>query len=95
MAGYLYILSNFTNTTLYIGSSTDLIRRIYEHKNHLIEGSFTDKYNITKLVYYEPFESIQEARHREYQIKHWNRKKKEFLINKENPNWKDLYFNLI
>ncbi len=87
---YVYILTNFNNTVLYTGVTNDLVRRIYEHRNHLVKG-FTDKYNVTKLVYFEATEEIEGAILREKQIKAGSRKKKIDLINSLNPNWNDLY----
>ena len=75
--------------TLYTGVTNDLIRRVYEHKNHLVKG-FTDKYNITKLVYYEATNDVKSAIEREKQIKGWLRIKKINLIESINPEWKDL-----
>ncbi len=91
---YVYILANQNNTTLYIGVTNDLIRRVYEHKNHLVKG-FTDKYNISKLIYFEDTNDVYSAISREKQLKKWTRKKKEFLINKINPQWIDLYDSII
>lgn len=91
---YIYIITNINNTTLYTGVTNSLIRRIYEHKNKLVEG-FSKKYNLTKLVYYEVFEDITQAIAREKQIKGGSRKKKEDLINSINKEWKDLYENII
>ena len=85
---YVYIMTN-NSGTLYTGVTNDLRRRVYEHKNKLIPG-FTNKYNITKLVYYEECKDIKIAIAREKQIKGWLRKKKIELIEKENPNWEDL-----
>jgi putative endonuclease len=85
---YVYIMTN-KSKTLYTGFTNDLIRRIYEHKNHLVKG-FTDKYNITKLVYYEATNDVISAIEREKQIKGWLRKKKIDLIESMNPEWKDL-----
>jgi len=85
---YVYIMTN-NSRTLYTGVTNDLRRRVYEHKNKLIPG-FTNKYNITKLVYYEECKDIKIAIAREKQIKGWLRKKKIELIEKENPNWEDL-----
>ena len=68
MAAYFYMLANETNEVLYKGSTTDLIRRMYEHKEHLLKGSFTDKYNVTRLIYYECYDDIQSARAREHQV---------------------------
>ncbi len=87
---YVYVLSSKRNGTLYIGVTNDLIRRVYEHKPNLIAG-FTSKYNVHRLVYYEQFDNIEYAIHREKRLKKWNRKWKLALIEKENPNWNDLY----
>ena len=95
MAGFFYILANETNEVIYKGSTTDLVRRTYEHKNHLIKGSFTDKYNVTRLIYFECYDDIRGARDRENQIEKWSRAKKNKLINKMNPKWKDLYWDII
>ncbi|MBW2554506.1 MAG: GIY-YIG nuclease family protein, partial [Deltaproteobacteria bacterium] len=82
------------NGTLYIGVTANLIKRVYEHKNHLVDG-FTKKYNVHNLVYYETTEDISSAIKREKQIKKWKRKWKIELIENKNPNWRDLYFDLI
>ena len=95
MAGYFYIMANVTNEVLYKGSTTDLIRRIYEHKMNLRKDSFTDKYNVTRLIYFECYDDIREARDREDQIEKWSRAKKDKIISKMNPKWKDLYWDLI
>ena len=71
---YVYILTNFNNKVLYIGVTNDLNRRIYEHKNKLIDG-FTKKYNVNKLVYYEEYKDVNEAISREKQLKGWKRQK--------------------
>ena len=88
--GYVYILSNKTGDVLYVGVTSDLLRRLYEHRNHLIEG-FTDKYNVTKVLYYEGYEFIEDAIRREKQIKGWRREKKLALIKGTNPEFADLY----
>jgi putative endonuclease len=85
---YVYIMTN-KSKTLYTGVTNNLQRRVYEHKNHLIKG-FTNKYKITKLVYYESGSDAQAAISREKQIKGWLRKKKIDLIESVNPRWKDL-----
>jgi len=90
---YVYILTSRKNGTLYVGLTNSLLRRIYEHKNNLIEG-FTKKYKIHILVYYEEYDDIKNAITREKQIKKWNRKWKLNLIEKNNPFWKDLYSEL-
>ena len=85
---YAYIMTN-QSKTLYTGVTNDLMRRVYEHKNKMIEG-FTKKYNITKLVYYKETKDIQVAISREKQIKGWLRGKKIALIESVNPKWNDL-----
>jgi putative endonuclease len=91
---YIYILTNQYNTVFYVGVTNNLIRRVYEHKNKLVKG-FTSKYNLNKLVYYEVFSDVRDAIYREKQIKSWNRKKKIEMIEKFNPEWKDLYEEII
>ncbi len=86
----VYILTNKNNTVLYVGVTNNLMRRIWEHKSKLIEG-FTKKYNVDKLIYFESFDSPEEAIKREKQLKAGSRKKKIDLINNKNPEWKDLY----
>lgn len=87
---YIYILASQKNGTFYIGVTNNLIRRIYEHKNKLIDG-FTKKYDIDRLVYFEGTSDIESAIKREKQLKGWNRKWKIELIEKNNPKWDDLY----
>jgi len=88
--GYIYIITNKNKTTLYIGVTNDLCRRIYQHKNHLIKNSFTDRYNLEYCIYYEYFEYFDSAIHREKELKKWNRTKKELLISTLSPEWKVL-----
>ncbi|MCL2799635.1 MAG: GIY-YIG nuclease family protein [Endomicrobia bacterium] len=88
---YTYIISNKKNGTLYIGVTNDLLRRIFEHKEGKIEG-FTKKCGLKNLVYYEEYESIEDAILREKQLKGWLRKKKIDLIESCNRNWEDLYY---
>ena len=83
-------MTNDKNGTLYIGVTNNLVRRVYEHKNKIIAG-FTSKYNLTKLVYYEVFDSEIAAIQREKVLKHYNRNWKKDLIESINPNWSDLY----
>lgn len=85
---YVYILSNQTNTVLYIGVTNDLHRRLYEHKSGQING-FTQKYHIHKLVYFEEYTEVNYAIAREKQLKNWVRSKKSRLIETQNPNWND------
>ena len=87
---YIYLLANKHNNVLYTGVTSDLIRRVYEHKNKLVKG-FTQKYNVDRLVYYEACANIVLAIEREKQSKAWSRKKKDDLINALNPEWDDLY----
>ena len=89
MQYYVYILANKWNTVLYIGVTNDIIRRVYEHKEKLI-GGFTQKYNVNKLVYFEETNEAIIAIEREKQLKKWARKKKEWLIELNNPDWRDL-----
>ena len=89
---YIYILANKSNSVLYVGVTNDLVRRCHEHKKKLIK-SFTEKYNVDKLVYYEVFDYIEQAINREKQIKGYSRIKKDMLINKVNPEREELYRN--
>ncbi len=90
MKYYIYILASKKNGTLYIGVTSNLQKRVWEHKQKLIKG-FTEKYNVHMLVYYEQFEDIEQAITREKQLKKWNRHWKIKLINTMNPGWDDLY----
>ena len=90
MEYYVYILTNRSNNVLYIGVTNNLKRRIYEHKEKLVEG-FTKKYNVDKLVYFEDTGDIRAAIEREKQIKGWNRKRKNKLVESKNPSWEELY----
>ena len=87
---YVYVLCSKRNGTLYTGVTSDLIKRVYEHKNGLVEG-FTRKYKVNRLVWYEIHDSAEAAIRREKQIKKWNRAWKLELIEKGNPQWGDLY----
>ena len=80
---------------IYVGVTKDLVRRVYEHKHHLDEQSFTARHNIHKLVYYESTSDVTAAIEREKQIKGWNRKRKDKLIASKNPNWEDLYQEIL
>ena len=89
----VYIMTNYKNTTLYIGVTSNLQRRVWEHKNKVVKG-FTEKYNINKLVYYEITDSIESAIIREKQLKNWHRDWKINLIKEINPEFKDLSLDL-
>jgi putative endonuclease len=91
---YVYILTRERNSVFYVGITNDLIRRVYEHKEGLVPG-FTKKYNVKMLVYYECFDDVDEAIHKEKIIKKWKRKFKMSAIESINPEWKDLYFDLM
>jgi putative endonuclease len=90
----VYILASGYNGTLYIGVTSNLIQRIWQHKNDLVEG-FTEKYGVHSLVYYELCEQMVAAIDREKQLKKWNRQWKIDLIEKTNPTWKDLWEELV
>ena len=92
---YVYILSNRNRRVLYIGVTGDLVRRVYEHRHHLDKNSFSDQYNTDQLVYYECTSDIRSAIAREKQLKGWSRKKKDALIQAQNPDWRDLYGSIL
>jgi len=91
---FVYIISNKLHTVLYIGVTSNLPKRVWEHKKKLVEG-FTSKYNVSKLVYYEMFQEVEKAIEREKRLKTWKREWKERIINEMNPDWKDLYQSLL
>jgi putative endonuclease len=86
----VYIMANMKYGTLYIGVTSNLPKRVWEHRNHVVEG-FTDRYNLDKLVYYEVHESAESAIKREKRLKFWLRQWKLEMIDKFNPDWNDLY----
>jgi putative endonuclease len=90
---YVYLLCNKRNGTLYAGVTSDLVKRVYEHKNHLVDG-FTKEYGVHRLVWLETHESAESAITREKQIKKWKRTWKLKLIEQYNPEWNDLYENI-
>ncbi|MDP4000810.1 MAG: GIY-YIG nuclease family protein [bacterium] len=90
----VYILTNKANSVLYTGATGIDLERIWQHKQKLVPG-FTKKYNLDKLVYYEPCETIEQAFERERQIKNWHRQWKFSLIKKDNPNWLDIYDDFV
>ena len=95
MAYYVYILTNCTGTVIYIGVTRDLICRVYGHKHKLDPNSFTARYDVRKLVYYESTSDVYAALEREKQLKSWNRKRKNKLVESRNPNWIDLYESIL
>ena len=90
----VYILASKRNGTLYISVTSNLIKRISEHRNNLMEG-FTERYGVHSLVWYEPHESMESTIQREKQLKEWKRGWKMRLIETANPNWEDLYHTLV
>jgi putative endonuclease len=92
-AGYVYIMASAPNGTLYIGVTSDLAKRAWEHRNGVVRG-FTKKYACKLLVWYEGYDDLQEARHRELQMKKWKRLWKLSEIEQTNPEWQDLYSSL-
>ena len=95
MTYYVYILANYTGTVVYVGVTRDLVRRVYEHRHKLAPDSFTSKYDVHKLVYYETTPDVRAAIEREKQIKGWNRKRKNKLVESRNPSWEDLYESIL
>ncbi len=93
--GHVYVMTNKNKTVLYIGVTANLPGRIYQHKEHLIRKSFSDRYNLEFLIYYEEFDGIEEAIAREKQLKKLSRKRKEDLINSMNPHWVDLHDKML
>lgn len=91
---FIYILTNFEETTFYIGVTSNLQKRIWQHKNKFVKG-FTEKYNLNKLVYYEQTNSVETALNREKQLKRWHRDWKINLIKEFNPTFKDLYEDIV
>ena len=91
---YVYIMASQKNGTIYVGVTSDLIKRVWQHKNHVVEG-FTEQYKVDKLVYYEIWQDERGAIQREKTLKHWNRNWKLALIEKENPEWRDLYDDIV
>ncbi|MCC6639511.1 GIY-YIG nuclease family protein [Candidatus Falkowbacteria bacterium] len=89
-SSFVYILSNHSNSVIYIGVTTDLIGRLYEHRTQSGGSGFTSRYNVTKLVYFEEIDGIENAIGREKQLKGWRREKKDALILSINPDYKDL-----
>ncbi len=86
---YIYLLTNWNNKVMYVGITNNLERRIYEHKNKLVKG-FTEKYNVNKLIYFEEARDAIVAIAREKEVKKWRREKKNLLVNRVNPTWRDL-----
>lgn len=91
---YVYILASKRNGTLYIGITNDLIKRVWQHKNKLVDG-FTKKYGVDKLVYFEDTSDVMSAIAREKQLKNWHRQWKINLIQSKNPEWRDLYQDIV
>ena len=92
---YVYILANATNVAIYTGVTNDLVRRVYKHKTHADPNSYTAKYNVNKLVYFEQTTDIRVALEREKQIKSWKRARKNALVETMNAQWEDLYPTIV
>ena len=92
---YVYLLTNANKNLIYVGITNNLVRRVYEHKNHLDMGSYTARYNIDQLVYFETTKDVYSAISREKQIKGWNRKRKNKLVESMNPGWQDIYNTIL
>jgi putative endonuclease len=92
--GYVYIMANRPNGTLYVGVTNDLVRRVYEHREGLIRG-FTKTYGLKKLIYFEQYDDIREAIQREHNMKHWPRTWKIRLNIRDDPRWRDLFDELV
>lgn len=92
--GFVYIITNHNNSVLYIGVTSDLHERMSDHRHKRYPNSFSARYNLNKLVYFEPFQMIGDAIGREKQLKAGSREKKIELITKMNPEWKDLYYEI-
>ena len=91
---YVYIMTNYYNTVFYIGVTNNIIKRVFEHKNRLVDG-FTKKYDVSKLVFFDEVSDVESAILKEKQMKKWKREWKIRLIEKDNPSWDDLYPELI
>ena len=91
---WVYLLAHRPKGVIYVGVTNDLIRRVYEHRNNLVAG-FSKQYNVHDLVYFEPTSDVESAIAREKQLKKWHRDWKVALIEKENPDWRDLYIELV
>ena len=92
--GYVYILTNRPNGVLYVGVTNDLVRRLFEHRSGFVDG-FTKRYGLKRLVYFEVFSDIRGAIQREHNIKHWSREWKIDPIIASNPDWRDLYDEIV
>ena len=91
---WVYMLTNANNRVLYIGVTSDLLRRVGEHRLKQVKG-FTARYKLGKLVYYDVFSQVDAAIAREKQLKHWRREKKDELVTEMNPEWRDLYPDML
>ncbi len=95
MSGWIYIIANKPRGTLYLGATGDLVRRVHQHREGLVEKSFTNQYDLEMLVYYEQLGSFELAERREKLLKHWNRQWKVDLIEGTNPKWDDLWWQIV
>ncbi len=92
---YVYMMTNSNHRVIYIGITNDLVKRVYEHRTHMDKDSFTARYNLEKLVYYETASDPYHAIEREKQLKGWNRNRKNKLVESKNPGWIDLYDSIL
>jgi putative endonuclease len=88
--GYIYLMTNVARTVVYIGVTSDIEQRVWQHKHHYFPNSFTAKYNVTILVYFEEWPCLRDAIAREKEIKKWRREKKHWLIEQRNRNWEEI-----
>ena len=95
MKYYVYLLTNKNKNVIYVGITNNLVRRVWEHKEHSDSNSFTAKYNVTQLVYFEDTTDVRAVIEREKQIKSWNRDRKNKLVETMNPEWVDLYPSIV
>ncbi len=91
MGGYVYLMTNLSRHPIYTGVTSDLVRRVYEHREHLIPNAYTSKYRLTRLVCFEPYDDIHTAIQREKNIKHYSWRWKADMVEAMNPDWRDLW----
>ena len=95
MGGFIYLMTNLSRKPIYCGVTNDLVRRTYEHREKLIPNAYTSRYRMTRLVYYEAYDEIYYAIQREKNIKHYSWRWKADLVETMNPEWRDLWFDIV